>query len=149
MPKKVEHMIEICFVCTGNTCRSVMAERIAKKMAKTRKLKDIKFSSAGIYAKKENITENASKALKMLGYDGRDRKSVSLKKIKKETIYVAVTDDHKKFINSSKCISFEELAGKVSDPYGQGFQVYLQTAHQIEENVKMLLDKIEKLRGVV
>ena len=53
-------MIEICFVCTGNTCRSIMAERIAKKMAKQRKIKDVKFSSAGIYANGENISQNAS-----------------------------------------------------------------------------------------
>ena len=60
----------------------------------------MKFSSAGIYANGENITENAAKTLKLLGYDGRARKSVKLKKIKPNVIYVAVTDDHKKFIKS-------------------------------------------------
>ncbi len=142
-------MIEICFVCTGNTCRSVMAERIAKKMAKLRGLTDVKFSSAGIYAKKENITENASKVLKMLGYDGRNRKSVPLKKTKKGVIYVAVTQAHKQFINSDKCISFDELAGDVGDPFGQNLQVYEKTARQIEKNVEVLLSKIKNLRGVV
>ncbi len=142
-------MIEICFVCTGNTCRSVMAERIAKKMAKSRKINDVKFSSAGVYAKKENITQNASQVLKKLGYDGRNRKSVPLKKIKSGVIYVAVTQAHKKFINSNKCISFDELAGEVGDPFGQSLQVYENTARQIEKNVEVLLDKIQNLRGVV
>lgn len=140
-------MIEICFVCTGNTCRSVMAERIAKKMAKNKKMNDLKFSSAGIYATGENITENAAKTLKKLGYDGRARKSVKLKKIKPSVIYVAVTDDHKKFISSKKIISFEELAGKVVDPYGQTIEIYEQTAKQIEKNVEILLEKIKNLRG--
>lgn len=142
-------MIEICFVCTGNTCRSVMAERIAKKMAKEKKLKDVKFSSAGIYAKGDNISENASTVLKRLGYDGRKRKSVQLKKIKPNIVYVAVTDDHKKFINSKKCLSFEDLAGAVCDPYGQDLSVYEKTAKQIEKNVEVLLEKIENLRGVL
>lgn len=142
-------MIEICFVCTGNTCRSVMAERIAKKMAKERKLKNIKFSSAGIYAKGDNISENASIVLKKLGYDGRKRKSVKLSKTKPNVIYVAVTNDHKRFIDSKKCLSFEELAGGVCDPYGQDLKVYEKTAKQIEENVKVLLNKIENLRGVL
>ncbi len=141
-------MIEICFVCTGNTCRSIMAERIAKKMAKERKIKDVKFSSAGIYATGENIAKNASLVLKKLGYDGRSRKSVKLKKIKNNTIYVAVTNEHKKFVNSKKVLSFDELAGAVGDPYGQDLDVYEKSARQIEKNVAVLLDKINVLRGV-
>lgn len=139
-------MIEICFVCTGNTCRSVMAERIAKKKAKTRKL-DFKFSSSGLFAKKENITENAKYALKTLGYDARDRKSVKLKKTKPNVLYVCVTNDHKKIIDAKRVISFEELAGRVPDPFGCDEKTYLETAKQIEENVDVLLDKLEKLRG--
>lgn len=142
-------MLEICFVCTGNTCRSVMAERIAKKMAKIRKMKDLKFSSCGIYAKGDNITENASKVLKKLGYDGRKRKSVKLSKIDPDVIYVAVTNDHKKFIDSKRVLSFEDLAGKVPDPYGQDLDIYEQTAIQIERNVELLLNKIDNLRGVL
>lgn len=140
-------MIEICFVCTGNTCRSVMAERIAKKLAKNRKMTKIKFSSAGIYATGENISENASLVLKELGYDGRNRKSVKLKKIKPSTIYVAVTNDHKRFVNAKKCLSFEELGGSVGDPYGQGLEIYRIAAKQIEKNISILLDKIQNLRG--
>ena len=140
-------MIEICFVCTGNTCRSVMAERIAKKMAKEKKLKDVKFSSAGIYATGENITENACLALKTLGYDGRKRKSVKLKKIQPNTIYVAVTNEHKRFINSKKVISFSELAGEVLHPYSRDLNTYLSCAKQLEQNVEVLLNKIKNLRS--
>jgi len=142
-------MIEICFVCTGNTCRSPMAERIARKMAKTRKMKDIKFSSAGIFANGENINEKAVETLKKFGYDARNRKSVSLKKTKSNVIYVALTEDHKKYIPAKRVISFEELFGAVPDPYGQNIEVYEKTAKRIEKNVEVLLDKIEKLRGAL
>ncbi len=140
-------MIEICFVCTGDTCRSVMAERIAKKKAKSRKMKDIKFSSAGLQANGEIITQNASLTLKKLGYDGRNRKSVQLKKIKPNCIYIGVTKAHKKFIPSKKVLSFEDFAGEVFDPYGQSLEMYELAAKQIEKNVDMILDKIENLRG--
>ncbi len=142
-------MIEICFVCTGNTCRSIMAERIAKKMAKNKKIKDVKFSSAGLRADGSQITENARTVLKKLGYDGRKRKSVLLSDVKPNVIYVTVTDDHKKFVKSKKVISFNDLAGEVLDPYLQDLQVYEKTAKQIEKNVELLLNKIENLRGEV
>ena len=112
--------MEIVFVCTGNTCRSIMAERIAKKMAKERKMELVKFSSCGVDARRENIAKNAQIALKEYGYDGRDRKSVKLKKLKPSAIYVAVNSALKKF---------------------------LVTARLIEKNVEVLLDKIEKMRG--
>ena len=140
-------MIEICFVCTGNTCRSVMAERIARKKAKLRKIEDIKFSSCGLFAKKENINQIAKKVLKDLGYDARDRKSVKLGKIKPTTLYVAVTDNHKERILTKKCLSFKDLYGEVPDPYGQTEEVYLKTARMIEKNIDILLDKIENMRG--
>lgn len=141
-------MIEICFVCTGNTCRSVMAERIAKKMAKSKNVKNVKFSSAGIYAKGDQIAENASLALKEMGYDGRPRKSVKLKKIKPNVIYVAVTSEHKKFIQSDRCLSLDELYCAVPDPYGQSLEVYKKCALLLEKNVETLLEKLKNLRGV-
>ena len=138
--------MEICFVCSGNTCRSVMAERIAKKKAKERKLKDIKFFSCGIKAKKENITENAKRVLKELGYDSRDRKSVKLSKIKPNVLYIAMTSALKQNLGK-KCISCAELYSDVVDPFGQGEDVYRITAMLIEKNVDVLLNKIEKMRG--
>lgn len=141
-------MIEICFVCTGNTCRSVMAERIAKKMSKSMGLKDLKFSSRGLQAKKENITDNAKAALKQLGYDSRDRKSVPLTKLNPKTIYVAMTDSHKKAINMKNCISLSELYGEVPDPYMQPIEDYLDCAKLLEKNVEVLLKKIKNFRSV-
>ncbi len=140
-------MIEICFVCTGGTCRSFMAERIAKKLAKEMKVKDVKFSSAGVYSKGEPTAKNACLALKELGFDGKGKKSNKLKKIKPECLYVTVTNEHKRFIDSKKVLSFEDLAGKVVDPYGQDLETYKLSAQKIKQNVEILLRKIENLRG--
>lgn len=138
--------MEVCFVCTGNTCRSIMAERIAKKMAKERGIKDIKFSSCGVDARKENIAVNAKRVLKELGYDARDRKSVKLKKIKENVLYVAMTSSLKRYLGK-RCISCDELYKAVEDPYGREEESYRITARMLEKNIEVLLDKIEKLRG--
>lgn len=124
-----------------------MAERVARKKAKMRKMKDIKFSSCGLCANKENITENAKKVLKESSYDSKDRKSVKFTKPKNNVLYIAVTENHKARINTKKCLSFKDLKCEVIDPYGQTEEVYRKTLELIEENIDVLLDKIENLRG--
>ena len=42
--------MRVLFVCTGNTCRSPMAEGIASRMAAERGLRDLEFASAGTSA---------------------------------------------------------------------------------------------------
>ena len=49
MNNKSEHMFEVLFVCTGNTCRSPMAEGILKKMLADRGVRNVKVSSAGTH----------------------------------------------------------------------------------------------------
>ena len=55
----------ILFVCTGNTCRSPMAEGIAKKLLGSA----YNISSAGIDAKTEPASTNAIEAAKLEGVD--------------------------------------------------------------------------------
>jgi protein-tyrosine-phosphatase len=47
MPKKEKREFEVLFVCTGNSCRSPMAEGILRKMLKDSDITEIKVSSAG------------------------------------------------------------------------------------------------------
>ena len=48
MNKKAKEKFEVLFVCTGNTCRSPVAEGILKKMLKDRGIRGVMVSSAGI-----------------------------------------------------------------------------------------------------
>lgn len=146
-------MIKICFVCTGNTCRSVMAERLCKKELKN-KNSSLKLSSRGLMATGENITENAKFALKGLGASGANRKSVKLSKVDKKTLYVVMSQLHLEAIKSlephAKVISFKDLIGEdIYDPYGQDLTVYKRTAKQLEQGVRVLLDKILRMESKV
>lgn len=137
-------MIKICFVCTGNTCRSIMAERLMKKIIKEYKLSDFKIISRGLNANGEMITENAKQVLKKYHALASNRKSIKLGKIDKETLYVTMTENQKKqILSSKKVISYKSLIGKdVMDPFGQSIEVYLKTADE-------LIDGIEKLINII
>lgn len=136
-------MIKICFICTGGTCRSIMAERLMKKMLKDRKIEDVKVSSRGLLASGENIAENAKIALKKLKANASNRKSIKLGKIDKETLYVVMTERMKDKVPSKKVIAMKSLIGQdVSDPYGQSEEVYLLTAKEIIEGIEKLIQKI-------
>lgn len=140
-------MIKICFVCTGNTCRSIMAERLLKKAIKDEKIDNIKVSSRGLFATGEQITECARNALKKMKASSASRKSVKLGKIDKDTLYITMTEAQRKEIKSKNVISFASLTGEeVLDPYGQNDEIYFQTAKQIDNGIKILLEKLKKWR---
>src|SRR6476619_4596166 len=42
--------MNILFVCSGNTCRSALAEALAKRIADSRGIRDVNVSSAGTNA---------------------------------------------------------------------------------------------------
>lgn len=124
-----------------------MAEYVFKKMLKEQNIPDIKVNSKGFNALGDNIAQNAKLALKEKGIRVRDRKSVQLKKIEKNTLYVVMNDKAKEKIKG-KVISMKDLTGfDVLDPYGQSLEVYKETLNQLESGAKVLLEKILKIRG--
>ncbi len=65
--------VRVCFVCTGNTCRSPMAEAVAKAMAKE-KGAPLRAFSAGLYAHSgDPIAPNAALALEQAGIEALPR----------------------------------------------------------------------------
>ena len=57
--------MNILFVCTGNTCRSPMAEYYLNSLH----IKGITATSAGIYAVGEPISESSAEVLREIGID--------------------------------------------------------------------------------
>jgi len=142
-------MINICYVCTGNTCRSIMAERLMKKTLKDKGIKDVKVSSRGLFARKENIAPQAQATLKKLKASAGNRKSIKLGKIQKDTLYVVMTEEMKGYVKADKVITMKQLIGfDITDPYGQSEEVYLQAANNLVNANKILLEKIIMWREI-
>ncbi len=141
-------MRKIVFVCTGNTCRSPMAEIIMKNKIKQAGITDIRVSSAGLsVATGSKMNENSFKALKLLGYKpyGFKSKVLTAKIMKSADVVICMTGEHKRYLNGYTNVrTMNELTGlgDVLDPFGGDLELYKKTSRQLEEACEILLSKI-------
>ena len=147
---KKKHII---FVCTGNTCRSPMAEIILKSKLKLAGIDNVRVSSAGIRAQAgSKMSENSARALKKLGYKpyGFKSKQLTHKMIEKADLVVCMTAEHKLWLNGYKNVfAIKEIVGGVDvfDPYGGELSVYVQVSHLLEDACNIILNKILNGQG--
>ena len=144
---------KIIFVCTGNTCRSPMAEIIMKNKLKLAGVQNIRVTSAGLSAVLgDKISKNSALALKQLGYKSYGFKSKPLTKemVIKADLIICMTESHKRYLSGFENVyTVSELTGlsDIIDPYGGSLAVYKNTAYQIDDACNILLEKILEVEG--
>lgn len=145
--------IRITFVCTGNTCRSAMAEKIFKEELARRGLKDkFTINSFGLKVTPgDEINPKANEALSSLGYKGGKHKAkpLTLAAAKKTDLIVCMTARHKAAINLEKARTVGEITGggDVADPFGAPVSEYVRAAKYLIYSVDETLELAEKLAG--
>lgn len=158
-------MKTVLFVCTGNTCRSSMAEYIFRDMLNKRgKNKGIKVLSAGISAfPGAKASPEAIEVMKELGIDLSPHRSRALTKdiIEKVDLILTMTHEHKKQILSivpqaeGKVFTLREFAKlegtDILDPFGKSIEEYRKSAREIKEalekSIDKILDMVEEVKG--
>ena len=141
-PKK-----RILFVCSGNTCRSPMAEAVCKDLIKKRNL-DIEARSAGIMAPVGcPMSENAARALEHAGITGFTHEAEELTPEAvdwADSIYV-MTKAHQDAVLESfpdledKIHLLRSDMGDIVDPFGGDLSIYEEVLEQITHEVSELL----------
>lgn len=104
-------IMKIMFICTGNICRSAMAEGILKKIAKDKNLK-IEVYSCGIYAQDgDYATYNAVESAKYYDVDISNHRATNIRnsKINEMDVILCATESHKQLVLHM----YPKLTGKV------------------------------------
>lgn len=147
--------MNLLFVCSGNTCRSPLAEALARKIADRRGIDDLNVSSAGtnawdnIPATDEALLIGMERDLDLTGH--RSRKLTPAIVSEADLIFV-MTPGHveqvKQLGGRGKVHVIDEYASGasnkgISDPYGGDLEAYRSTADALEQELERLFDRLE------
>ena len=147
--------MKILFVCTGNTCRSCMAEGLAGRLLEDRfgTGGNIEVYSAGLAALPEDAASPfAVEAMAWKGIDISDHRATMLtaERMREADLILTMTRGQREQVNSlfpghaERVFALADFAGHgsdVPDPLGETLEAYRECARKLEEMIVRVLAK--------
>jgi protein-tyrosine-phosphatase len=147
--------MKILFVCTGNTCRSPLAEAIARKIAIDRGLADLEVASAGTSAWDGAAASDGALLVGMehgLDLSHHRAQLLSRELVAASDVVLAMGPHHLERVqalggtNNAYTLTGYASHGKderaISDPVGAELSVYRATYQELEREIRRALDRL-------
>lgn len=137
--------MKILFVCTGNTCRSPMAEGLFRKMMQERELEDkVLCQSAGLAAVEGMpVSENAVLACQELGVDISDHtaRRITGEEIPVWDLYFPMSKTHGYILGQAGVPQTKIYIPKyIADPYGGDLEEYRACRDKLAQQLEIFYE---------
>ncbi|MBX3133000.1 MAG: hypothetical protein KF689_06395 [Gemmatimonadaceae bacterium] len=152
--------MHILFVCTGNTCRSPMAEAIARAAIAERGLADITVGSAGTSAWEGSPASDGALLVSMehgLDLGTHRSRTLSRELLEEANLVLTMGAHHAERANALGAGASTALlmhyatrgqeATPVADPFGGDLEAYRATFAELQVAVSKVLDRVAAERG--
>lgn len=145
--------MHLLFVCTGNTCRSPLAEGIARRLLAERQLSDISVSSAGTSAWPDSPASDGALLVSLEhGTDISEHRARQLSPeiVASADLILTMGPHHleraEALGGSGRAFMLTAYTGgtarPVSDPFGGDLDVYRGTYTELEREIASILDTL-------
>jgi protein-tyrosine-phosphatase len=147
--------MRILFVCTGNTCRSALAEALARKVIVERALSDVEVHSAGTSAWDGAPASDGALLVGMersLDLSQHRAQTLTRDLVGDSDLVLAMGPHHLERIEalggSGRSYLITDFASRgasarpVNDPIGGELELYRTTADELDQEIRRVFDRI-------